>query len=79
MMAHICDPSTREAERGGSRVQGQPGLHSETMFQNKTKQIKQYFKRKKDILSLIAKKKLAGGQVTESSIEYRNRVFFFKV
>jgi hypothetical protein len=29
--AHACHPSTQEAEAGGSRVQGQPGLHSETL------------------------------------------------
>lgn len=31
-MAHICNPSTPEAEAGGPpEVQGQPGLHSETL------------------------------------------------
>jgi hypothetical protein len=29
MVVHIYNPGTREAEVGGSRVQGQPGLHSE--------------------------------------------------
>jgi hypothetical protein len=30
---HAYNPSTLEAEAGGSQVQGQPGLHSETLFQ----------------------------------------------
>jgi hypothetical protein len=31
--AHNC--STQKAEAGGLKVQGQPGLHSETLSQNK--------------------------------------------
>jgi hypothetical protein len=31
-MAHSCDPSTQEAEAGGSWVWGQPGVHGETLF-----------------------------------------------
>jgi hypothetical protein len=36
MVAHICNPSTREAEAGGSQAQSelQARLHSETLFQN---------------------------------------------
>jgi hypothetical protein len=29
-----CNPSTKEAEVGESEVQGQPGLHRETLLQN---------------------------------------------
>ena len=29
MVAHICNPSTWKVETGGSRVQGQPVLHSD--------------------------------------------------
>ena len=37
VVAHACNPSTREAEVGGSQVRGQPGLGSETLSQNKNK------------------------------------------
>ena len=37
-MAHSYDPNTEEAETEGLlRVQGQPGLHSDTPSQNKIK------------------------------------------
>jgi hypothetical protein len=32
MVAHACNPSIQEAGIGGSPVQGQPGLYSETLF-----------------------------------------------
>ena len=31
-LAHTCNSSTQEAEAGGSQVQGQPRLHSNTQF-----------------------------------------------
>jgi hypothetical protein len=31
VVVHSCNLSTQEAEAGGSLVQGQPGLHSETL------------------------------------------------
>jgi hypothetical protein len=34
MVVHICNPSTWEAEGGGSWIWGQPGLHSKTESQN---------------------------------------------
>jgi hypothetical protein len=33
VVAHACDPSTQEAEAGGSQVQIQPWLHSEILSQ----------------------------------------------
>jgi hypothetical protein len=46
-VVHACNPSTREDEAGGLRVQNEPGIHSETLTQekrwkerNKTKQNK---------------------------------------
>jgi hypothetical protein len=33
MVLHTCDPSTQKAEARGSQVQGQLGLHRETLFQ----------------------------------------------
>jgi hypothetical protein len=33
MMAHACSPSTQEAKMRGSKVQGQPGVHIETLPQ----------------------------------------------
>jgi hypothetical protein len=39
MVAHTCDPSTREAETGEWSLQGQPGLQTQTLTQ-KTKQNK---------------------------------------
>jgi hypothetical protein len=32
-MVYVCNPSTQEAEAGGLRVPGQPGLQSETLAQ----------------------------------------------
>lgn len=29
MAVHTCHPQTTESEVGGSRIQGQPGLHSQ--------------------------------------------------
>jgi hypothetical protein len=31
MMGHTCNPTSQEAER--LRIQGQPGLHKETLYQ----------------------------------------------
>jgi hypothetical protein len=31
VVMHTCNSSTQEAEAGGLRVPGQPGLHSETL------------------------------------------------
>jgi hypothetical protein len=44
VVVHAFNPSTWEAEAGGYRVPGQPGLHRETLSR-KTKQNK---KQKKD-------------------------------
>jgi hypothetical protein len=33
MVMHVCNHSTQEAEVGGLRVQGQLGLHSQTLSQ----------------------------------------------
>lgn len=33
VLAHACSLSTGETEKGGSGVQGQPGLHNETLRQ----------------------------------------------
>jgi hypothetical protein len=39
MVVHIYNPTTWEVEAGSLQVQGQPGLHSDTLFQKiKTKQ-----------------------------------------
>jgi hypothetical protein len=35
MVAYVYNLSTQEAKAGGSQVQGQTGLHSETLSQNK--------------------------------------------
>ena len=35
VVAHTCNPSTWEAETGGSQAGGQPGQLSETLTQNK--------------------------------------------
>jgi hypothetical protein len=37
MWWNICNLSTQEAEVGGSRVRGPPGLHNKTVSKNKTK------------------------------------------
>jgi hypothetical protein len=31
MVVHTCNPSTQEVEVGGLKVQGQPGLHNESL------------------------------------------------
>jgi hypothetical protein len=38
VVAHGCNPSTREGEAGGSRFQNQPGLHKKTLSQKKKKE-----------------------------------------
>jgi hypothetical protein len=35
MVVHACNLSTQEAEEGGSKVPGQPGLHSEILSSKK--------------------------------------------
>jgi hypothetical protein len=37
VVAHTCNPSTQEAEAGGSWVPGQSGLHNKTLCQKKKK------------------------------------------
>jgi hypothetical protein len=37
LVLHACSTSTQKAEAGGSHVQGQPGLHSETLSLKKKK------------------------------------------
>jgi hypothetical protein len=39
MVVYTCNPNSQEAEAGGSQDQGQPELHSDTLFQNE--QVKQ--------------------------------------
>jgi hypothetical protein len=36
-MVYACNPGTQEVEAGASQVQGQPVLHSKTLFQKKSK------------------------------------------
>jgi hypothetical protein len=40
VVVHSYNPSSWEAKAVGSQVQGQPGLHSETLHQNKQKKLK---------------------------------------
>jgi hypothetical protein len=47
VMFDICNPRTQEAKAGGSGVQGQPGLHSETLSQKKPKKPKKNAYRKR--------------------------------
>jgi hypothetical protein len=35
MVVHTCNPSIQGAEARGSGLPGQPGLHSEALYQNK--------------------------------------------
>jgi hypothetical protein len=53
--ALVCNPSTREAELGGSGVQDQPKLHKETMSQ-KTKTV--YGHTTFNVPDLVSKNKL---------------------
>jgi hypothetical protein len=39
IVVHAYNPSTRETEAGGWKVQGQPGLHNETLSLKKEKKI----------------------------------------
>jgi hypothetical protein len=42
---HTSNPSTQETKAGGSQVQGQPGIHNETLpLKKKKKQINQIWK-----------------------------------
>jgi hypothetical protein len=45
-VTHICNPNTWEAEAGGWRIQGQPGLHGETLSEGKERR-KEVKKRKR--------------------------------
>jgi hypothetical protein len=38
MVVRVCNPSTWVTEAGGSQVQGQPGVHNETLSQTKQNQ-----------------------------------------
>jgi hypothetical protein len=49
-MVHASSPSTWETEAGGLRVQGQPGLHSDTLSQGKTYNQKEKKKEREEIL-----------------------------
>jgi hypothetical protein len=50
-----CTPSSQEAEAGGLRIQGHPGLHSKTLPQkNKTKQKKTKIKYSVKLIWLLA-------------------------
>jgi hypothetical protein len=40
VVADAYNPSTRDADTGGFRVQGQPGLHSKTVSLKKRKEKK---------------------------------------
>jgi hypothetical protein len=44
VVAHTYSHSTQETEAGGSQVQGQPGLHSESLSQATTKILKETLK-----------------------------------
>jgi hypothetical protein len=46
VVAYPYNPSTQEAEAGGSQLEGQPGLHSETLSQKTNK--KKNKKKKKE-------------------------------
>jgi hypothetical protein len=46
MVVHAFNPSTWEAEAGGSRVPGQPELYSKTLSQKKKKKKKRKGKKK---------------------------------
>jgi hypothetical protein len=38
IVAHVCNPSVREAKAGGSHVLGQPKLHNKTLSQKTKKE-----------------------------------------
>jgi hypothetical protein len=41
LLVYTCNSSTWEAETGGLQIQGQPGLHSESLSQKKKKERKE--------------------------------------
>jgi hypothetical protein len=43
MVVHTYNASTEKAEAGRWRVQGQPGLHSQTLSQKKKKKVKMVY------------------------------------
>jgi hypothetical protein len=55
LVVHTYNPVTWEAEVEGSRVQGQPGIHSETLSQT-NKQTKNAFYKLNTSNTLIKKK-----------------------
>jgi hypothetical protein len=46
LLVYTCNSSTWEAETGGLQIQGQPGLHSESLSQKKKRKEKK--KKKND-------------------------------
>jgi hypothetical protein len=47
-VTNACNPNTREAKAGESRVPGQPGLQSETLSQKTKKQNKNFLRKQKE-------------------------------
>jgi hypothetical protein len=43
VVGHICNPSTWETKAEGLQVQGQPGLHHETLYQQQNNFIEKMF------------------------------------
>jgi hypothetical protein len=50
MVEYTCIPNTQEVKAGGFWVQGQPGLHSETLSQQKKKEGKNSGKAQVDLV-----------------------------
>jgi hypothetical protein len=67
VVVHTCNPSTREAEAGRVRVQGQPGLHIETLSQNLPPE---KIKRKKKPLKIIGPRRAK----TKYPLEYNEYI-----
>jgi hypothetical protein len=48
VVTNACNPNTREAKAGESRVPGQSGLQSETLSQKTKKQNKNFLRKQKE-------------------------------
>lgn len=72
MVMHTCHPSTQEAEMEGSRVQGQPEGQSETLPQDKVKEIYKSMK----VISQYSVEKIGSGCVCPKLLLLYTMVFF---
>jgi hypothetical protein len=82
MMAHIYNPSTEEAEAGELQLQGQLGLHSETLSPKKRKKTSRGWSMSQVVEHLPSKHKALSSNtstVKKKKVNYKYQSFFFSL